>query len=103
MWGGRFAAKPNANLQAINASRAWSRVRVPTLAIWGEADILMHRIDHERLVALVDANASGVARLLTIPGMDHAMRVPGPNGRPELPEVVVEEVKRFLLATLGRR
>jgi pimeloyl-ACP methyl ester carboxylesterase len=89
-------------LQAINASRAWSGVRVPTLAIWGEADFVMHRIDHERLVALVNANVPGAARLLTVPGMDHTMRVMGANGRPQLPESVVDEVKKFLSATLGR-
>lgn len=87
-------------LQAINAARAWSGVRVPTLAIWGEADFVMHRVDHERLVALVNRNAPGVARLLTVPGMDHAMRVTGPNGQPQLPESVVREVKSFLSATL---
>ena len=62
----------------------------------------MHRIDHERLVALVNANVPGAARLLTVPGMDHGMRVTGANGRPQLPESVVEEVKQFLSATLGR-
>lgn len=89
-------------LQAINASRAWSNVRVPTLAIWGEADFVMHRIDHERLVALVNANAPGAARLLTVPGMDHAMRVTGPDGKPQLPAPVVDAVKTFLKATLER-
>jgi pimeloyl-ACP methyl ester carboxylesterase len=89
-------------LQAINASRAWSGVRVPTLAIWGEADIVMHRIDHERLVALVNANAPGSARLLTVPGMDHTMRVMGADGRAQLPESAFRAVTEFLSATLGR-
>ena len=88
-------------LQAINASRAWSSVRAPTLAIWGEADFVMHRVDHERLVALVNGNAPGAARLLTVPGMDHGMTVPGANGRPQLPEGVVDEIRTFLSATLG--
>jgi pimeloyl-ACP methyl ester carboxylesterase len=89
-------------LQAVNAARAWSSVRVPTLAIWGEADFVMHRIDHERLVALVNANVPGAARLLTVPGMDHTMRVVGGDGRLHLPRSVVDEVKTFLSATLGR-
>ncbi|HET9191960.1 MAG TPA: alpha/beta hydrolase [Vicinamibacterales bacterium] len=88
-------------LQAINASRAWSSVRAPTLAIWGEADFVMHRVDHERLVAHVNGNAPGAARLLTVPGMDHGMTVPGANGRPQLPEGVVDEIRTFLSATLG--
>src|SRR5262245_51496808 len=89
-------------LQAINASRAWSAVRVPTLAIWGEADFVMHRIDHERLVGLVNANAPGAARLVTVPGMDHSMVVTGANGKPHLPDSVVRTVKEFLSATLDR-
>jgi pimeloyl-ACP methyl ester carboxylesterase len=88
-------------LQAINASRAWSAVRAPTLAIWGEADFVMHRVDHERLVALVNANVPGAARLLTVPGMDHGMTVTGSNGRPQLPQSVVEAVRKFLTTTLG--
>ena len=88
-------------LQAINASRAWSSVRAPTLAIWGEADFVMHRVDHERLVALVNANVPGAARLVTVPGMDHGMTVTGANGRPQLPESVVDEIRTFLSATLG--
>ena len=89
-------------LQAINAARAWSSVRVPTLVIWGEADFVMHRIDHERLVALVNANVPGAARLVTVPGMDHSMVVTGASGRPELPESVVQDIKRFLSATLAQ-
>jgi pimeloyl-ACP methyl ester carboxylesterase len=87
-------------LQAINAARAWSSVKVPTLVIWGEADFVMHRIDHERIVALVNANAPGAAKLVTVPGMDHAMRVTGADGKPQLPESVVDAVKAFLAATL---
>ncbi len=90
-------------LQAINASRGWAAVRVPTLAIWGEADLVMHRVDHDRLVALVNANVPGAARLLTVPGMDHSMVVTGANGKRPLPESVVDEIKKFLSATLDRR
>jgi hypothetical protein len=60
----------------------------------------MHRVDHERLVALVNANAPGAARLLTVPGMDHGMTVPGADGRPQLPQGVVDEIRKFLSATL---
>jgi pimeloyl-ACP methyl ester carboxylesterase len=88
-------------LQAINAARAWSGVRVPTLAIWGEADFVMHRVDHERIVELVNHNSPAVAKLVTIPGMDHGMRVPG-GGCPELPASAVDAVKSFLTATLDK-
>jgi pimeloyl-ACP methyl ester carboxylesterase len=89
-------------LQAINAARGWSGVRVPTLAMWGEADIVMHRIDHERIVELVNRNSPGAAKLVTIPGMDHGLRVPGAGGRPELPASAVDAVKAFLSATLDK-
>jgi pimeloyl-ACP methyl ester carboxylesterase len=89
-------------LQALNAARAWSAVRVPTLAMWGEDDFVMHRIDHQRIVDLVNRNSPGAAKLVTIPGMDHSMRAPGANGRPELPPSAVDAVKSFLSATLDR-
>ncbi|HEX2444298.1 MAG TPA: alpha/beta hydrolase [Vicinamibacterales bacterium] len=89
-------------LQALNAARAWSAVRVPTLVMWGEGDFVMHRIDHERIVALVNRNSPGAAKLVTIPYMDHSMRVPGAGGSPELPASAVDAVKSFLSATLER-
>jgi hypothetical protein len=43
----------------------------------------------------------GAARLLTVPRMDHGMTVPGPDGRPQLPQGVVDEIGKFRSATLG--
>jgi hypothetical protein len=33
--------------------------------------------------------------------MDHGMTVTGANGRPQLPQGVVDEIRKFLSATLG--
>jgi hypothetical protein len=82
-------------LAALNPARAWSAVNVATLAIWSEQDIVMHRHDHERLIALVNANAPGKARLVTAPG-DHGMATQAADGRRVLPEAVPAAVLAFL-------
>jgi len=82
-------------LAALNPARGWSAVNVPTLAVWSEQDIVMHRHDHERLVALVNANAPGKGRLVTAPG-DHGMAARGADGRRVLPEAVPAAVFTFL-------
>ena len=83
-------------LQATNVSAAWEEVDRPTLAIYGEADIVMSRADHERVVAVVNRNRPGAAQLLTVPGMDHGLSAPLPGGRMGLPEVVATTVLRWL-------
>jgi dienelactone hydrolase len=91
---GRSAAFHH-QLAAFNPARGWSGVRVPTLAIWSEQDIVMHRQDHERLVALVNASTPGAARLVTAPG-DHGMATAGRDGGRVLPEAVPAAIVRFL-------
>jgi pimeloyl-ACP methyl ester carboxylesterase len=85
-------------LQQLTPDQLWRDVDKPTLAIWGEADIVMHREDHERVVRLVNARRAGAARLVTVPGMDHGMLAPGPSGQRTLPAAAVGEVKQFLNA-----
>jgi pimeloyl-ACP methyl ester carboxylesterase len=88
-------------LQEVNPGRLWEKVNVPTMVIWGEADIVMHREDHERLVALVNRNHSSAATLITVPGMDHGVTVAGPDGSRHLPDTVTSEILRFLRRTGG--
>jgi len=88
-------------LQQLVPDQLWRDVDKPTLAIWGEADIVMHREDHERVVRLVNARRPGAARLVTIPGMDHGMLASDPGGQRVLPAVVISEVNRFL-SSVGR-
>jgi len=83
-------------LQRVNAARAWSGVTVPTLAMWGDADLVMHRSDHERLVAMVNRNLAGRAELVVIPGADHSLAARGADGRSRLPATVLPAIRRFL-------
>ena len=58
------SARFHHQLQRINPAAGWSRVAVPTLVMWGDADLVMHRVDHERLAAMVNRNRPGAAQLL---------------------------------------
>lgn len=61
-------------LQALNLTEAWSKVRAPTLALWGEHDWIMSRRDSEGIVAHVNANAPGAAQLVVLPNAGHTMQ-----------------------------
>jgi pimeloyl-ACP methyl ester carboxylesterase len=90
------SAKFHHQLQRINAAREWSRVAVPTLVMWGDADLIMHRTDHERLAALVNRNRAGAAEFVVIPGTNHGLAAPGPDGRLHLPSAVPAAIRQFL-------
>jgi pimeloyl-ACP methyl ester carboxylesterase len=87
-------------LQALNAAEVWSKVDKPTLAVHGEADIVMAREEHERVVALVNTNRAGAARLITVPGMGHGMDAPLPGGGEGLPEGTGKAIVDWLRETL---
>jgi pimeloyl-ACP methyl ester carboxylesterase len=86
-------------LQQLVPDELWSGIDKPTLAIWGEADLVMHREDHERVVRLVNARRPGAARFIAVPGMDHGMLARDSNGARSLPAVVVTAVNDFLQST----
>ena len=90
------SARFHHQLQRMNAARAWSTIAVPTLAMWSAADLVMHRSDHERLVAMVNRNQPGAAELVVIPGADHGLAVRAPDGRAQLPPLVFATIRRFL-------
>lgn len=83
-------------LERANVAAAWARVDCPTLAIWGEADPVMAREEHERVVALVNRNRPGAARLVTVPGMDHGLSSALPGGKTGLPEPVADVILSWL-------
>ena len=62
-------------LQALNLREAWSRVAVPTLAVYGEHDWIMSRADHEEIVQLVNARRPGNGQLLAVPKMSHGFEL----------------------------
>jgi dienelactone hydrolase len=90
------SARFHHQLQRINAAGAWSDVAVPTLAMWSDADTIMHRVDHERLVAHVNRNRPGLAELIIVPGADHGLAARDAQGRPYLPVLVPSAIEVFL-------
>jgi pimeloyl-ACP methyl ester carboxylesterase len=58
-------------LQALNLAEVWSKVDVPTLAVWGEHDWVMSREDHEMIAATVNRNRPGAGTFLLVPKMNH--------------------------------
>ncbi len=58
-------------LQRLNLEEAWSRVKVPVLALHGQYDWIMSRDDHERIVELVNRNTPGAARFEELPAAGH--------------------------------
>jgi pimeloyl-ACP methyl ester carboxylesterase len=90
------SARFHHQLQRVNPAAGWSRVAVPTLVMWGDADLVMQRTDHERLVAMVNRNRAGAAQLLVVPGADHAMAARDADGRRHLPPILMTTIRTFL-------
>jgi len=92
------SARFHHQLQATDPGSAWAPVAVPTLVMWSDADIVMHRADHERIVALVNRNRPGAARLVVVPGGDHGLAARGADGKTFLPEIAPRAIIEFLRA-----
>lgn len=90
------SARFHQQLQAIDPGGAWSTVRVPTLVMWSDADLVMHRWDHERLVALVNKNQPGAASLVIVPGGDHGLTARDARGTRSVPDVAPRAILEFL-------
>ncbi|MFO1187890.1 MAG: alpha/beta hydrolase [Alphaproteobacteria bacterium] len=73
--GDRLYGRPTPTISSweLNLAEAWSRVRAPTLVLYGENDWIMSRDDHETIVALVNRNTKGAATLAILPGADHSL------------------------------
>jgi len=61
-------------LQNLNLAAAWSRVKVPTLALHGQYDWIMSREDHELIAQYVNANRPGAARFIEVSEMGHTFQ-----------------------------
>ena len=90
------SARFHHQLQRINPARTWSAVSVPTLVMWSDADLVMHRADHERLVAMINRNRPGAAQLVIVPGADHGLAARGRDGKATLPPMVTTAIQQFL-------
>jgi pimeloyl-ACP methyl ester carboxylesterase len=60
-------------LQQLNLTEAWSKVRAPALVLWGEHDWIMSRRESEGIVDHINANASGAAQLVVVPNAGHTL------------------------------
>jgi dienelactone hydrolase len=90
------SARFHQQLQRVNAAAGWTAVSAPTLVMWSDADLVMHRTDHERIVSMVNRNRAGAATLVVVPGADHALAARDANGQPHLPAIVPDSIRRFL-------
>lgn len=68
-------ARFHRQLEDLNLAAVWARVDVPTLAIVGAHDWIMSVEDNARIVATVNGNRVGAARLEVAPRMDHFLRI----------------------------
>ena len=55
----------------MNVPAAWGRVEADVLSLWGEADAVSGRDDHEWIAALVAARHPGRARFAVVPRSGH--------------------------------
>jgi pimeloyl-ACP methyl ester carboxylesterase len=88
-------------LQELDLAAAWSKVRAPTLVVWGEYDWIMDRADQDQIVRLVGP----AARLLVVPRADHSFtQHPDPAaafrnmGGGVYPAAAAEEIVAFVKA-----
>jgi pimeloyl-ACP methyl ester carboxylesterase len=88
-------------LQDLDLAAAWSKVRAPTLVVWGEYDWIMDRADQDQIVRLVGPSA----RLLVVPRADHSLSQHANAvaafrnmGRGEYPKAAAEEIVGFVKA-----
>jgi pimeloyl-ACP methyl ester carboxylesterase len=58
-------------LQELNLSAAWSRVKVPSLILHGQYDWIMSREDPELMAQWVNVNRPGTARFVEVSEMGH--------------------------------
>jgi len=56
---------------ALNIGEPWTKIDLRVLAIYGTADFVTTRSDHERIVGLVNSKHPDRVQLQTIDGMDH--------------------------------
>ena len=61
-------------LQALNLTEAWSKVRAPALVMWGEFDWIMSRWDSEGIANHINTNTPGAAQFVVLPKAGHTMQ-----------------------------
>lgn len=92
-------------LQRLDLAAVWSRVKVPTLAVWGSRDDVMSREESERLVALINRGRPAPAepaRLVVVPGASHDLMRPTGAATGTPGEVYAAEVGDQVVAFVRR-
>lgn len=59
-------------LAALDLGAAWSKVSVPVLAMWGEADFAASKADSQLIADVVNKKAPGKAKFVSLPNIDHS-------------------------------
>lgn len=91
-------------LAGLDLDGAWSKVSVPVLAMWGEADYAASKADSELIAASVNKKAPGKGKFVSLPGTDHSyaksedqeesfLAGPGGNFNPIVMETLVKWLK----------
>lgn len=63
----------NDELYAVNVPQVWETYTGKTLLLWGEADFIASRHDHELLYRQLEARHPGLARFRVVQDADHGM------------------------------
>ncbi|MGD1842460.1 MAG: alpha/beta fold hydrolase [Thermonemataceae bacterium] len=62
-------------LQEINFEAAWTKVKVPTLVIYGKYDWIMSLNDHQSIVDIVNTSQANLAQLEVLPKTNHVLNI----------------------------
>lgn len=99
-------------LAALDLSAAWSKVSVPVLAIWGQADYAASKADSELIADIVNRKASGKGKFVSLPNIDHSYAkvedqeesfLAGPGGGGNFNPVVMETVIAWFREQMGTK
>lgn len=60
---------------AMNIAEPWTKLHLPLLVIYGNADFITAEADHRRIAGIVNAAHPGTATLKVVVGMDHHLDV----------------------------
>jgi alpha-beta hydrolase superfamily lysophospholipase len=58
-------------LHDVNLARAWKQAATNTLALWGEAEFVTSREDHDWIAAIVDSTRAGRGKMQVVTDSDH--------------------------------
>lgn len=58
-------------LASLDVAGAWSKIKAPVMAMWGEADWNASKADSELVASIVNKNAPGKGKFVALPKTDH--------------------------------